>query len=226
MDRQVLLADEHKEFTDIVADYLHSNGFRTKAIHDGEQTIKLALNEKFDAIVMSLSLPKLHGFEVIKTIRTHQNTPIIVLTKHAHEAHQIIGFDFGIDDYITTPCSPRVLVARVKSHIEKLQLKQEKKSPIIERHNILVDSNKRIAHFNGQLLELTNAEYNILEMLIRAPGQAFSKEELTEYALHRKFTAFDRSIDVHISNLRNKINDGINGQIIIKTLRGFGYSME
>ena len=110
--------------------------------------------------------------------------------------------------------------------MEKIQQKNEQTIYIIERHNILLDINKRTVHFQGQLLDLTNAEYNILEMLMKAPGQAFSKEELTEYALHRKFTAFDRSIDVHISNLRNKINDGINGINIIKTLRGFGYSMD
>jgi two-component system response regulator CpxR len=208
--------------TDLLTLYLEQEGFKVICAQDGENGVKKAMNQAFDAIILDVMLPKLNGFEVLKTIREHIETPVLMLTARGNDVDRIVGLEIGADDYLPKPCSPRELVARLRAILRRT-IKNPIHRPILEQHNIIVDCSKRRATINGNYLELTNAEFNILEMLIKSPGQAFSKEELTEYALGRKYTAYDRSIDVHISNLRNKLGDNPKGEPIVKTVRGFGY---
>lgn len=222
MNSNILIIDDDSELTDLLTQYLEPEGFTVQSVHDGESGVKKALNQVFDAIVLDVMLPKLNGFEVLKAIREHLETPILMLTARGDDIDRIVGLEIGADDYLPKPCNPRELLARLRAILRRTQ-KIPIQRPIIEKHNILVDCSKRLVTIAGQYLELTNAEFNILEMLIKSPGQAFSKEELTEYALGRKYTAYDRSIDVHISNLRNKLGDTSEGEPIVKTVRGFGY---
>lgn len=222
MNSAILIIDDDIELTDLLSQYLISEGFEVVCVHDGEQGVKKALNQAFDAIVLDVMLPKLNGFEVLKAIREHLQTPVLMLTARGDDIDRIVGLEIGADDYLPKPCNPRELVARLRAILRRTQ-KTPTQRPIIEHHDIVVDCSKRIVTLAGNYLELTNAEFNILEMLIKSPGQAFSKEELTEYALGRKYTAYDRSIDVHISNLRNKLGDNPEGEPIVKTVRGFGY---
>lgn len=222
MTSNILIIDDDTELTDLLTQYLEPEGFLVVAAHDGETAVKKALNQDYDAIILDVMLPKLNGFEVLKAIREHLQTPILMLTARGDDIDRIVGLEIGADDYLPKPCNPRELVARLRAILRRTQ-KAPVYRPIIEHHNIVVDCSKRTATQNKNLLELTNAEFNILEMLIKSPGQAFSKEELTEYALGRKFTAYDRSIDVHISNLRNKLGDNPQGEPFVKTVRGFGY---
>lgn len=218
----ILIIDDDNELTDLLHQYLETEGFDVVCVYDGDNGVKRALNQNFDAIVLDVMLPKLNGFEVLKAIREHLETPVLMLTARGEDIDRIVGLEIGADDYLPKPCNPRELVARLRAILRRTK-KIPIQRPIIERHNIIVDCAKRHATLNGGFLELTNAEFNILEMLIKSPGQAFSKEELTEYALGRKYTAYDRSIDVHISNLRNKLGDNTEGEAIVKTVRGFGY---
>ncbi|ARG97434.1 two-component system response regulator CpxR [Legionella micdadei] len=222
MSNHILIVDDDTELTDLLVQYLEPEGFEVVCVHDGENAVKKALNQPFDAIILDVMLPKLNGFEVLKAIREHLETPVLMLTARGDDIDRIVGLEIGADDYLPKPCNPRELVARLRAILRRTQ-KIPAQRPIIEHQGILVDCSKRIATQHGEVLELTNAEFNILEMLIKSPGQAFSKEELTEYALGRKYTAYDRSIDVHISNLRNKLGDNEEGEPIIKTVRGFGY---
>lgn len=222
MNSSILIIDDDVELSDLLAQYLEPEGFLVECVHDGESGVKKALNQHFDAIVLDVMLPKLNGFEVLKAIREHLDTPVLMLTARGDDIDKIVGLEIGADDYLPKPCNPRELVARLRAILRRTQ-KTLTQRPVIEQHNIVVDCSKRIVTLAGHYLELTNAEFNILEMLIKSPGQAFSKEELTEYALGRKYTAYDRSIDVHISNLRNKLGDNTQGEPIIKTVRGFGY---
>lgn len=222
MTCHILIIDDDTELTDLLIQYLEPEGFDINCVHDGESGIKKALNQSFDAIILDVMLPKLNGFEVLKAIREHLDTPVLMLTARGDDIDRIVGLEIGADDYLPKPCNPRELLARLRAILRRTQ-KTPIHKPIIEQHNIVVDCAKRIATLHDEELELTNAEFNILEMLIKSPGQAFSKEELTEYALGRKFTAYDRSIDVHISNLRNKLGDNPAGEALIKTVRGFGY---
>lgn len=222
MNSSILIIDDDIELTDLLTQYLESEGFSVVCVHDGEQGVKKALNQVFDAIVLDVMLSKLNGFEVLKAVREHLETPVLMLTARGDDIDRIVGLEIGADDYLPKPCNPRELVARLRAILRRTK-KIPLPRPILEQHNIMVDCSKRHVTLSGAFLELTNAEFNILEMLIKSPGQAFSKEELTEYALGRKYTAYDRSIDVHISNLRNKLGDTPQGEPIVKTVRGFGY---
>jgi two-component system response regulator CpxR len=222
MANSLLIVDDDTELTDLLTQYLEPEGFTIVCVHDGEQAVKKALNHAFDAIILDVMLPKLNGFEVLKAIREHLETPILMLTARGDDVDRIVGLEIGADDYLPKPCNPRELVARLRAILRRTQ-KILTLRPIIEHQAIVVDCAKRLATHHGLVIELTNAEFNILEILIKSPGQAFSKEELTEYALGRKYTAYDRSIDVHISNLRNKLGDNQLGESLVKTVRGFGY---
>lgn len=222
MSNNILIIDDDVELCDLLSQFLIQENFNPISVHDGESGVKKALNQPFDAIILDVMLPKLNGFEVLKAIRDHLETPVLMLTARGDDIDRIVGLEIGADDYLPKPCNPRELVARLKAILRRTQ-KIPVSKPIIEHANIVVDCVKHVVTFKGDYLELTNAEFNILEMLIKSPGQAFSKEELTEYALGRKYTAYDRSIDVHISNLRNKLGDNPEGEPIIKTVRGFGY---
>lgn len=222
MNNSILIVDDDTELTDLLTQYLEPEGFEVICVHDGESAIKKALNQSFDAIILDVMLPKLNGFEVLKALREHLETPVLMLTARGDDIDRIVGLEIGADDYLPKPCNPRELTARLRAILRRTQ-KIPTQRPIIEHQGIIVDCSKRVATQEGDALELTNAEFNILEMLIKSPGQAFSKEELTEYALGRKYTAYDRSIDVHISNLRNKLGDNQEGEPIVKTVRGFGY---
>ncbi|AHE67321.1 two-component system response regulator CpxR [Legionella oakridgensis] len=222
MNNKILIIDDDTELTDLLKQYMEPEGFLVNCVHDGETGVKKALNQPFDAIILDVMLPKLNGFEVLKTIREHLDTPVLMLTARGDDIDRIVGLEIGADDYLAKPCNPRELIARLRAILRRAQ-KHPVHRPLIEHGNIQVDCSKRTVSINGTLLELTNAEFNILEMLIKSPGQAFSKEELTEYALGRKYTAYDRSIDVHISNLRNKLGYNPEGDDWVKTVRGFGY---
>lgn len=222
MTVSILIADEHTSITDPLAHCLQQEGYHVSTVHDGNTALKKALNLSFDAIILDVLLPELNGFELLRTLRQHSNTPVILLTALNDNIDRLVGLEIGADDYLTKPCNPHELIARLRALLRRTHNAPTYKSTI-EHHQFQVDCAKREALINGKTLELTNAEFNILEMLIKSPGQAFSKEELTEYALGRKYTAYDRSIDVHISNLRNKLGDHSTKNPWIKTVRGFGY---
>ena len=222
MNYSLLVIDDDIELTDLLIQYLTPEGFDITCAHNGQSGIKRALNQSFDAIILDVMLPKLNGFEVLKAIREHSQTPVLMLTARGDDIDRIVGLEIGADDYLPKPCNPRELSARLKAILRRTQHISHFK-PVIEHHNISIDCAKRVVTLANEELILTNAEFNILEMLIKSPGQAFSKEELTEYALGRKYTAYDRSIDVHISNLRNKLGNDASGEPIVKTVRGFGY---
>lgn len=222
MNSTILLMDEDKELSQVLTQYLETEGFTLVSVQDGEEGVKKALNQTFDAIILDIMLPKLNGFKVLKIIREHLETPVLMLTSRKDDIDKILGLEIGADDYLTKPCNPRELVARLRAILRRA-LKRPLSRPIIKQQDILMDCSKRHVTLAGHFLELTNAEFNILEILIKSPGQAFSKEELTEYALGRKYTAYDRSIDVHISNLRNKLGNNLQGEALVKTVRGFGY---
>lgn len=222
MSHPILIIDHDLQFVDQLRQYLEHEGFQVIHADDGEKGIKRALNQPVDAIILDVMLPKLNGFAVLKTVREHLDTPVLLLTARKDDIDRIVGFEVGADDYLTKPCNPRELIARLRAILRRTQ-KAPPSRPIIEHGNIVMDCAQRLITLNGKPLELTNAEFNILEILMKSPGQAFSKEELTEYALGRKFTAYDRSIDVHISNLRNKLGYNEAGEDWVRTIRGFGY---
>lgn len=222
---KILIIDEDKELCQLLQQYLLMEGFDLECAHDGEEGLSLAQKNHYAAFILDVMLPNKNGFEVLKAIRATLDTPALMLTARSEEIDKIIGLEIGADDYLAKPCNPRELVARLKAILRRSQNQSSEnhQKPIIEVGDIQIDMPKRKASIKGKTLEITNAEFNILELLLRTPGQAYSKEELTEHALGRKYAAFDRSIDVHISNLRTKIGNNSDGSAKIKTVRGFGY---
>lgn len=223
MTVKILLVDDDTELTELLEQYLQSEGFDTETACDGEDGVKKALTKSYDAIILDIMLPKLNGFEVLKKIRAYKQVPVIMLTAKGDDIDKIVGLEIGADDYLPKPCNPRELIARIKAVLRRTYNQHTSSKQVIEFQHLKVDTGKHLAYQNDKELILTNAEFKILEILIKSPGQAFSKEELTQYALGRKFTAFDRSIDVHISNLRTKLGNNNQNNPFIKTVRGFGY---
>lgn len=222
---KILLVNENEDFSYQVQNHLEAEGFKTSIAKDGEDGLKKAINQSYDAIILDVILKKLNGFEILQEIRKQLiTTPVLMLTGNSDDIDRIISFEIGADDYLSKPCSARELIARLKNIMQRASKKIPEQKLNIEYGNIFIDSTKRTVSVSGNIKELTNTEFNILKMLMKSPGQAFSKEELTEYALGRKFTAYDRSIDVHVSNLRNKLGTNEKSEDWIKTVRGFGYA--
>lgn len=224
MNKQLLVIDSDLSLHPRLHDYLSIEGFIPRFAEDGEQGLKIALNQTFEAIILEILLPKKNGLDVLKAIRQHSMTPVIFLTQRQDDVDKLLALSMGADDYLLKPCDPAELIARLKAILRRSSVQQMTAiKKLIEYQGLQVDCGRRLVIANKDILELTNTEFNILEILIKSPGQAFSKEELTEYAMGRKFTAYDRSIDVHISNLRNKLGNNPENEPWIKTVRGFGY---
>lgn len=223
MTGKILLIDNDPMLTEQLAGILLEEGFESQSIDDGDAGLKIALNQPFDAIILEIILPKINGLELVQTLRQYKQTPVIFLTSREDDIDRLLGLELGGDDYLTKPCDPHELLARLRAILRRTQTVPSDDRPCIQQADITVDCGQHQASLRGERLDLTNTEFNILETLIKSPGQAFSKKELTEYALGRKFTAYDRSIDVHISNLRHKLGNNANNEPWIKTVRGFGY---
>lgn len=223
MTGKILLIDDDPMLTEPLSRILLNEGFEAHVIDDGETGLKIALNHTFDAIILEIMLPNKNGLELVQTLRQYKQTPVIFLTSREDDVDRLLGLELGGDDYLTKPCDPHELLARLRAVLRRTQTSLSHDRPCIQQADIIVDCGQHQASLRGERLDLTNTEFNILETLIKSPGQAFSKKELTEYALDRKFTAYDRSIDVHISNLRHKLGNNPSNEPWIKTVRGFGY---
>ncbi len=223
MTLKILLIDNDRELTEQLLHYLSLEGFEVSISNDAEMGLKLALNQSFDLIILEVLLQKMTGFELLQALRKNKQTPALFLSTCKTEVDCLMGLEYGGDDYLTKPCDPNELLARVRAILRRTQHAHHNTPPEIQLGDIIVDCAQRQVSLKNDPLELTNTEFKILEILLKSPGQAFSKEELTEYALNRKFTAYDRSIDVHISNLRQKLGNNAEAEPWIKTVRGFGY---
>jgi two-component system, OmpR family, response regulator CpxR len=223
MTQKILLVDNDQALTKDLSNYLLPQGFESSIADNAENGLKLALNQSFDAIILELRLPDKNGFELLQSLRAHKQTPVLFLSQCDVEVDRLMGLEFGGDDYITKPCDFYELLARLRAVLRRTQQTPNQSPQKIQLGQIILDCVQHQVTLNHILLEITNTEFKLLEVLLKSPGQAFSKEELTEYALNRKFTAYDRSIDVHISNLRQKLGLHSNHQPWIKTVRGFGY---
>ena len=223
MTGKILLIDNDNELTEQLSSYLLLEKFEVTVSDDAEQGLKLALNQPFDLIILEVLLPNMTGFKLVQTLRESRQIPVLFLSTCKTEIDRLMGLEYGADDYLTKPCDPNELLARVRAILRRTQHAHHNTPPEIQLGDIIVDCAQRQVSLKNAPLELTNTEFKILEILLKSPGQAFSKEELTEYALNRKFTAYDRSIDVHISNLRQKLGNNAEAEPWIKTVRGFGY---
>ena len=224
MSAQVLLADDDVELSGMLTEYLEREGFGVTAVHDGEAAARLALTGGYQIVVLDVMMPKVDGIEALRQIRQSSRVPVIMLTARGDDVDRIVGLELGADDYVPKPCTPRELVARLRAILRRASpgaLSGSDGGPI-EVGPIALWPEKRRVLWRGRELHLTSIEFNVLEVLMRNAGRVVSKQEISENALGRPLARFDRSIDVHLSSIRQKLGDG--GKLI-RTVRGLGYHL-
>ncbi|GAB6043751.1 response regulator [Endothiovibrio diazotrophicus] len=220
---RLLLADDDRDLCNMLSDFLLGEGFQCECAYDGESALARVLAEEFDALVLDVMMPGINGFEVLRRLREQRPIPVLMLTARGEETDSIIGLEIGADDYLAKPCSPKVLAARLRAVLRRAEGNRERPVAVegIEVAGVTLHPGARHAAVDGRELELTSAEFNMLELLIRDAGQVVSKEVLSEKGLGRRLMPYDRSVDMHISNLRKKL--GGEGSQRIRTVRGSGY---
>lgn len=218
----ILLIDDDTELTSLLNEVLSFEGFTVSEANDGEAGL-MALNKDIDLILLDVMMPKLNGTETLKRIREKWETPVLMLTAKGEEIDRVIGLELGADDYLPKPFSDRELLARIRAILRRTQNTTSKSSDCLEYQDIKVYPGKQEAYCQEQLIDLTTTEFALLSHFIAHPGATITKEELSLDVLGKRLAAFDRAIDMHVSNLRKKLPERNDGKPRIKTLRGRGY---
>ncbi len=223
MNPDILIIDDDQELCALLEDFLQLEGFNTSAIHDGADAIEACKGREFDAIVLDVMLPRVQGFEVLRRLRQFSTTPVIMLTARGEDTDRIVGLEMGADDYLPKPCNPRELAARLRAILRRTEKSADREASHLAVDGLTASTTERKVEMNGEEIKLTTAEFNILVVLLRHAGEVVNKEMLSQQALGRALTAYDRSIDVHVSNLRKKLK--ATERELIKNIRGIGYQL-
>jgi len=226
MPQTILVADDEAQIVRVVKAYLEKADFRVFTAADGQEALFIAREEKPDLVVLDLNMPHIDGLDFTRRIRAEQpSIAIIMLTARVDEMDRILGLELGADDYITKPFSPRELVARVRAVLRRAQAEPAPVSEILRVGDLTLDRGRREAHKGMLPIYLTPTEFDLLTVLMRAPGHAFSRADLLEAIQGVAFEAYERTIDAHIKNLRQKIGDDPSDPKYIRTVRGIGYRL-
>lgn len=225
MDNGLLLVDDDRELCNMLQSYLAQEGFTADAVYDGESAIDKVLNNNYSLVILDIMLPGHSGFEVLKTIRETSSIPVLMLTARGEDVDSVVGLELGADDYLAKPCNPRVLVAHIRAILRRSQTNNLSDNPDnqLTIGNIELFPHSRTVYREHDPVALTSTEFTILETLMRNAGNVVNKNELSEIALGRKLAHFDRSLDVHISNVRKKLGFISENNDRIKTVRNVGY---
>ena len=227
MDR-ILIIDDDVEMCVMLAEYLASEGLQTEIVHEGSAGLKRALSEEHDLIVLDLMLPGLNGLELLRQLRSKSGARVVLLTAKGEQVDRIIGLEVGADDYVSKPFSPRELLARIRAILRRPLVDPQGRSSVprtapISLNDIEMDFGTRTVRCGGRPIALTAVEFNLLELLLRSAGRVVTREQVAELVLGRNLNSFDRSIDVHVSNLRGKLGNLPSGEERIRSIRSVGY---
>ena len=223
MQNRVLLIEDDDELRELLARYLSGQGFIVREAANGSDGLALALGQHSDIVVLDIMLPDINGLEVLRELRSETHLPVVLLTARGDETDRIVGFEVGADDYIPKPCNPRELSARLQAILRRVAWDQKAKVEESRHYGDLrIELDYRRIYQNDTPLELTATEYEILQVLLAHAGSVVRKTDLMQWALGRRLEAFDRTLDMHISNLRKKL--GNDDPPRIETVRGLGYS--
>ena len=222
----LLLIDDDRELCALLEDFLQLEGFTVTCVHDGAEAVELCRHTAFDALVLDIMLPGLQGLEVLRQLRQFTAMPVLMLTARGADTDRIVGLELGADDYLPKPCNPRELSARLRAILRRAAGQPGDAAPL----DIVVDDTRvnfstRVATQGAVDLQLTSAEFNILAELVQHAGHVVDKDTLCQQALGRALTAYDRSVDVHVSKLRKKLASAGADDIII-SVRGIGYQFK
>lgn len=228
----ILLGDDDEELTQLLQEYLHNHGIQSDCVHDGEAVIerlKSAMHDSapYDLLVLDIMMPKIDGLSVLRQLPAISDIPVIMLTAKGEEIDRIIGLELGADDYITKPCNPRELLARINAVIKRSSITASGAAtsehlPLPESR-LHLDQNQRLCQIDGVELQVTGTEFDLLVALLKQKGEVVSKAWLSQHVLQRELQPFDRSLDVHVSRLRKKLQPFHDEPI--KAIRGKGYQL-
>jgi DNA-binding response OmpR family regulator len=224
LPQKILVIDDDVDLCDLLAEALRRQGYLIVTVHDGITGLERGLSDEFALIVLDLMLPGLDGSEVLKRIRSRSNIPVIILTAKGEANDRILGLESGADDYLAKPFNPRELAARMQAVLRRATADEShRKSEGFQVGDIEIDEGTRTARRKNRLIDLTSVEFDLLVLFLKSPGKVLCREELTKAVLGRELRATDRSIDVHVSNLRRKLGPRLNGSERIKNIRSTGY---
>lgn len=221
----ILMIDDDIGLCELVAQYLALDGLSFRAVHTGPEGLAEARTGHYQLILLDIMLPGMDGLSVLKALRSDNYCPVLMLTARGDDVDRIVGLELGADDYLAKPFNPRELVARIKAILRRLELMQTApahSNEPLEKNGLRVNPQNREAHCNEHLLPLTATEFQILEMLMLHAGEVVTKDDLSRHVLGKRIQMYDRSLDMHISNIRRKIAQ-FSSDEKIKTLRGTGY---
>lgn len=223
--KHVLIVDDDQELVSLLQRFLENEGFAVDAEFDHPSGLEAATGGSYDIIVLDVMLPGGSGFELLKSLRAHSRVPVVLLTARGEPVDRILGLELGADDYIPKPFDPRELVARMRAVLRRSQEGpgEGEGSESLTVGDISLNPQSRTAQCRGAAVDLTGAEFNMLEVLMRRAGAVVTRDELATAALGRSLTPYDRSVDVHVSRLRRKLGAAAGGEERIRPVRGVGY---
>jgi DNA-binding response OmpR family regulator len=222
MSKKILVVDDKKELRSLLKAYLSEEGFEVVQACDGREALFVARQEKPDLIILDLMMPEMGGYEFMRIYSREAVTPVIILTAKLEENDKVLGLELGADDYVTKPFSMRELTARTRAVLRRAG-KQLEEQDVLRVADITLDRIGRIVTVGGTLVDLTTSEFELLAVLMAAPGRAFSRLELLDRLQGTAFEGYERTIDVHIHNLRNKIEPDASKPCYVETVYGAGY---
>ena len=225
MSEKVLLVDDDVELVEMIRDYLTQEGYAVTMVHDGEAGVREALGGGYAIAVVDVMMPGINGIEVLRRIRHESGMPVVMLTARGDDTDRIVGLELGADDYVPKPCTARELTARIRAILKRVGGVQGSLSRPITVGALTVWPEKRKVEWAGRPVELTSTEFNLLEVLARNAGQVVSKDDMSVQGLGRPLMRFDRSIDVHMSSIRQKLGTLFDGRSCIQTVVRKGYML-
>lgn len=215
---RILVVDDDVELCSLLGEFLRREGFTVDFEHHGRRGLDRALRSEHDMIVLDVMLPGMDGFDILKRLRQQSRVPVLMLTARGEDVDRIVGLELGADDYLAKPFNPRELAARIRAILRRIETKPS--AGRLDVNGVALDPGTREVTVEGASVATTTLEFDILEILMRAAGRVVSRDTLMENMYNRKATPFDRSIDMHVSHLRKKLE---HGRTLIKTIRGVGY---
>ena len=221
MQTTILIADDDTELAGLLKEYFESEGFRVRLAHDGASALEEARKPDLDLVVLDVMMPAMNGMDVLKELRKDSRLPVIMLTAGGDDMDRILGLELGAVDYVPKPCNPRELLARIRAVTRRAQSQTE--HGIIRADDLELNQGNRTLTKSGEAVELTSTEFSILLALLQNRGDVVSKRDLYVTALGREPVPHDRSVDMHVSNLRRKLGPDPSGESRIETIRGIGY---
>ncbi|MCB9450229.1 MAG: response regulator transcription factor [Anaerolineaceae bacterium] len=220
--KTILIVDDKLSVQRMVADYLTENGFRAVTASNGREALYVARHEKPDLILLDIMMPEMDGFEFMRRFRQEKNTPVIMLTARVEETDKVVGLELGADDYVTKPFGMAELVARIRAVLRRVS-ESPPATDVLRIGDVVLDKGTHLVHVGGRKIELTPSEFDLLAVLMSASGQVFSRAQLLERLKGDLFENVERTVDVHIRNLRAKLEPDPANPRYILTVYGVGY---